>query len=399
METLPTVILKPGEADRIVAGHPWVYHNEILRLTQEVGDGEQVQVKDHRQRLLGTGFYNSKSKINVRLLDPDRVTPNQAFFEERIRAALAVRQRHLPGATSFRVVNAESDFLSGLIVDKYEDVLVVQISSLGMDKRKKVIIPALEQIFQPRAILERSDVASRKFEGLEEANGVLAGEPVEKVTVNLNGIKFETDLVAGHKTGMYLDQQTNYQAVSQFAKGGQVLDCFSFLGGFGLHAARAGAARVHLLDQSADAIAASERNAKANKLENCSFETVNVFDWLKTATAVKPHEKVIPRYDLIILDPPSFTRNRASVPDALRGYKEIHLRALKLLRPGGTLATFCCSHHVGPELFQDTLLSAAYDTRKVLRRVATYAQSPDHPIIPMIPETEYLKGFAFELVR
>jgi 23S rRNA (cytosine1962-C5)-methyltransferase len=399
METLPTVILKPGEADRIVAGHPWIYHNEILRLTQEIGDGEQVQVKDHRQRLLGSGFYNSKSKINVRLLDPERVTPNQAFFEERIRAALAVRQRHLPGATSFRVVNAESDFLSGLIVDKYEDVLVVQISSLGMDKRKKVIIPALENIFQPRAILERSDMASRKFEGLEEANGVLAGEVVEKVSVNLNGLKFETDLVAGHKTGMYLDQQANYQAVSQFAKGGQVLDCFSFLGGFGLHAARAGAKQVHLLDQSADAIAASERNAKANSLANCSFETVNVFDWLKTATAVKQYEKVIPRYDLIILDPPSFTRNRASVPDALRGYKEIHLRALKLLKPGGTLATFCCSHHVSTDLFQDSLLSAAFDTRKILRRVATYAQSPDHPVIPMIPETEYLKGFAFELVR
>ncbi len=399
METLPTILLRPGEADRIVAGHPWIYNNEILRLTQEIGDGEQVQVKDHRQRMLGTGFYNSKSKISVRLLAPDRITPNAAFFEERIRAALAVRTRHLPGATSFRVVNAESDFLSGLIVDKYEDVIVVQISSLGMDKRKKVIVEALEKVFKPRTILERSDVASRKFEGLEESNGVLAGEAVEKISVNLNGLKFETDLIAGHKTGMYLDQQANYQAVSQFAKGGNVLDCFSFLGGFGLHAARAGAAQVHLLDQSADAIAASERNAKTNNLANCSFETVNVFDWLKTKTAVKPHEKVIPRYDLIVLDPPSFTRNRASVPDALRGYKEIHLRALKLLKPGGTLATFCCSHHVSTELFQDSLLSAAFDTRHVLRRVATYAQSPDHPIIPMIPETEYLKGFAFELVR
>jgi 23S rRNA (cytosine1962-C5)-methyltransferase len=399
METLPTLLLKPGEADRIVAGHPWVYHNEILRLTQEIGDGDLVQVKDHRQRLLGTGFYNSKSKINVRLLSPERIAPNEAFFEERIRAALAIRQRHLPAATSFRVVNAESDFLSGLIVDKYEDILVVQISSLGMDKRKKVVLSALQKIFSPRAILERSDVASRKFEGLAEANGTLWGESVEKVSVNLNGLKFETDLVAGHKTGMYLDQQANYQAVSDFAKGGQVLDCFSFLGGFGLHAARAGAAHVRLLDQSADAIAASQRNAKTNGLENCSFEAINVFDWLKTATAVQPHERVIPRFDLIILDPPSFTRNRASVPDALRGYKEIHLRALKLLKPGGTLATFCCSHHVGTQLFLDSLLSAAFDTRHVLRRVATYAQSPDHPIIPMIPETEYLKGFAFEKVR
>ena len=400
IDTLPTVLLRPGEADRIVAGHPWIYNNEVLRLATPASDGDLVQVKDHRQRLLGTGFYNSRSKINVRLLAPDRIIPNEAFFEERIRAALAVRQRHLPHATSFRVVNAESDFLSGLIVDKYEDVLVVQISSLGMDLRKAHIVAALQKIFSPRAIAERSDVASRKFEGLQESNGVLFGEVTGPIAVNLNGIKFETDLVAGHKTGMYLDQQANYQAVSQFANGGQVLDCFSFLGGFGLHAARAGAAHVHLLDQSADAIAAAERNAQTNGLaDKCSFETVNVFDWLKLNTAVKPHERVIPRFDLIILDPPSFTRNRASVPDALRGYKEIHLRALKLLKPGGTLATFCCSHHVSPELFQDTLLSAAYDTRHILRRVATYAQSPDHPIIPMIPETEYLKGFAFEKVR
>jgi len=400
IDTLPTVTLKPGEADRILAGHPWVYQNEVLRVTDNVKDGEFVQVRDHHTRLLGAGFYNSKSKISVRILAPDRIRPNEEFFEERIRAALAVRQRHLPNATSFRVVNAESDFLSGLIVDKYEDVLVVQISSLGMDMRKAHIVAALQKIFSPRAIAERSDVASRKFEGLAESNGMLFGEQNGPVAVNLNGIKFETDLIGGHKTGMYLDQQANYQAVSQFAKGGNVLDCFSFLGGFGLHAARAGAAHVRLLDQSADAIAASERNAKENGLaDKCSFETVNVFDWLKLNTAVKPHERVIPRFDCIILDPPSFTRNRASVPDALRGYKEIHLRALKLLKPGGTLATFCCSHHVSPELFHDTLLSAAYDTRHILRRVATYAQSPDHPIIPMIPETEYLKGFAFEKVR
>jgi 23S rRNA (cytosine1962-C5)-methyltransferase len=399
MESLPTVLLKPGEADRLVAGHPWIYHGEIMRLTQPVADGELVQVKDHRQRLMGIGFFNSHSKINVRLLSPDRVEVKERFFEERIRTALEVRQRYLPTATSFRVVNAESDFLSGLIVDKYEDVLVVQISALGMDKRKSQIVAALTKIFSPRAILERSDVASRKFEGLAESNGVLLGEINGPVTVNLNGLKFETDLIGGHKTGMYLDQQANYQSVSQFARGGQVLDCFSFLGGFGLHAARAGAAQVRLLDQSADAIEASKRNATANGLANCEFETINVFDWLKANTAVKPHEKVIPRFNLIILDPPSFTRNRASVQDALRGYKEIHLRALKLLRAGGVLATFCCSHHVSEELFQDTLLSAAFDTRHILRRVATYAQSPDHPIIPMIPETQYLKGFAFELVR
>jgi 23S rRNA (cytosine1962-C5)-methyltransferase len=398
MDSIPTIILKPGEADRLIAGHPWIYTGEILRVTKPPADGEIVQVKDHRQRFLGTGFFNSKSKIHVRVLSPERIEVNESFFEERIRTALEVRRRYLTDATSFRVVNAESDFLSGLIVDKYEDVLVLQISSLGMDQRKAQIVAALQKVFSPRAIVERSDAASRKFEGLQETNEILAGEFSGKCLVNLNGLKFETDIREGHKTGMYLDQQANYHAVSRFAKAGQVLDCFSFLGGFGLHAARAGTGHVHLLDQSAQAIEASKRNAEANGLgEKCSFETVNVFDWLKAKTAVKPHEKVIPRFDLIILDPPSFTRNRASVPDALRGYKEIHLRALKLLKPGGVLATFCCSHHVNAELFQDSLLSAAYDTRKILRRVATYSQSPDHPIIPMIPETEYLKGFAYEL--
>jgi 23S rRNA (cytosine1962-C5)-methyltransferase len=400
MTSLPTVLLKPGEADRIVAGHPWIYKSSILRFTHPAADGDLVQVKDHRQRMLGTGFHNSRSKIAVRLLDPDRVEVNQAFFEARIRSALALRQRHLPHATSFRVVNAESDFLSGLIVDKYEDVVSLQISSLGMDRCKAAIVAALQTVLTPRAIVERSDLASRKFEGLEEASGVLAGTLAGPVGVRLNGIEFQVDLLGGHKTGMYLDQQASYQAVAQFAKGAQMLDCFSFLGGFGLHAAKAGAAHVHMLDQSEDAVAASLRNAKANGVAaSCSAEAVNVFDWLKAQTRTGPNEKLVPKFDLIVLDPPSFTRNRASVPDALRGYKEIHIRALKLLKAGGVLATFCCSHHVHATLFQDVILAAAFDARRVLRRVAAYSQSLDHPVIASIPETEYLKGFAFELVR
>ena len=401
METsLPTVLLRPGEADRIVGGHPWIYAGSVLRLTHAAADGSLVQVKDHRQRFLGVGFYNSKSKIMVRLLAPERVTVDAAFFEERIRAALAVRRKHLPNASSFRVVNAESDFLSGLIVDKYADVLVVQTSALGMDQRKAMIVEALQKIFSPRCIMERNDSAFRKFEGLADANGILSGTLSGPVAIELNGLKFGVDILAGHKTGLYLDQQVNYREVAALAKGAQVLDCFSFLGGFGLHAARAGAARVHFLDQSADAIEVSKRNAAANGLsEVCSFEAVNVFDWLKSHTAVKPHEKVIPRFDLIVLDPPSFTRSRSSVPDAMRGYKEIHLRALKLLKPGGTLATFCCSHHVDAVMFEAVILDAAFDALRTLRRVAIYSQSPDHPVLPAVPETEYLKGFAFEVVR
>jgi 23S rRNA (cytosine1962-C5)-methyltransferase len=394
------VIVRPGDADRILAGHPWIYAGSILRLTAPAADGDVVQIKDHRQRFLGVGFYNAKSKIQVRVLAPERVEVNRDFFIGRIRAALAVRQKHLPRATAFRVVNAESDFLSGLIVDKYAGVLVAQISSLGMEQRKPLIVEALQSIFSPRAIVEKSEASFRKFEGMAESNGLLAGALDGPVAVEINGLQFEVDIMAGHKTGLYLDQQKNYQAVAALAGGCQVLDCFSFLGGFALHCARAGAAHVHGLDQSPEAVAAAQRHAQRNGLaEKCSFEAANVFDWLKAQTAVKPHEKVIPKFDLIILDPPSFTRTRASIPDAMRGYKEIHLRALKLLRAGGVLATFCCSHHVDAVLFEAVIMEAAYDARHILRRLASCSQSPDHPILPAVKETEYLKGFIYEVAR
>jgi 23S rRNA (cytosine1962-C5)-methyltransferase len=402
MDTLPTVLLRPGEADRIVAGHPWVYQGSILRVTQPASDGALVQVKDHRQRLLGVGFYNSRSKIHVRMLAPERVTVDAAFFVDRVRAALDVRRRHLPEATCYRVVNAESDGLSGLIVDRYEDLFVVQMSSRGMDDRKVLILQALQTLFQPRVVVERNDAAFRKFEGMADANGVLVGELAGPVAVRLNGLTFEADLRAGHKTGLYLDQQVNYRLVAELigrTPGARVLDAFCFQGGFALHAARAGASQVHGLDQSAEAVATATRLAQTNGLgDRCTFEAGNAFDWLNAQTTTRPNEKLVPRFDAVILDPPSFTRTRSSVPDALRGYKEIHLRALKLLRPGGTLATFCCSHHVDARTFTDVILSAAYDARRILRRVAVYEQSPDHPVIPCIPETEYLKGFAFEVV-
>jgi 23S rRNA (cytosine1962-C5)-methyltransferase len=400
METLPTVLLKPGEADRIVAGHPWVYHSSIIRLTQPAEDGGVVQVKDHRQRLLGIGLYNSKSKIHVRMLARERVAIDRAFFDQRIQAALEFRRKHLPQATSFRVVNAESDFLSGLIVDKYEDVLVIQTAARGMNDRKDLVLAALQQLFSPRAVVERNDAAFRKFEGMTECNGLLAGQLDGPVPVRFHGLEFEADPMAGHKTGLYLDQQENYRLVGELlARQGarEVLDCFCFQGAFALHAAQAGATAVLGIDQSAEAVAVARRLAAANGMEQrCQFEAANVFDWFKSATP--PGTKTTPRFDAVVLDPPSFTRNRASVPDALRGYKEIHIRALRLIRTGGTLATFCCSHHVDGRTFLDVILSAAYDAHRVLRRTAIFSQSPDHPVVPSIPETEYLKGYAFEVV-
>lgn len=400
--TYPTVLLRPGEADRVVAGHPWVYAGAVLRVTRPVADGDPVQVKDHRQRFLGVGFHNSGSQLRVRLLSRVREPLDEAFFERRLREAWAVRERHLPGATSMRLVNAESDQLSGLIVDRYGDVLVMQTSSLGMDRRKKMIAGLLGRSFSPRAILERNDSAGRRFEGLPESQGWLAGKTEGDVAVELNGVRFQVDLLSGHKTGLYLDQQVNYARVAELIArmpGAQVLDAFSFIGGFGLHAARAGAGHVHFVDQSEEALAGAKRHAELNGVAaRCSFETANVFDWFKGRTQRGPHEQLVPPFDAVVLDPPSFTRSRAAVLDALRGYKEIHLRALKLLKPGGLLATFCCSHHVDAVTFQDVILAAAADAHRLLRRVASFQQSPDHPVLPAIPETEYLKGYAFEVV-
>ena len=388
----------------MLAGHPWVYEGSILRLTRTPEDGDVVQVKDHRRRLLGVGFFNSRSRIRVRVLSAERDELDEAFFERRLREALEHRRRFLPDATSYRLVNAEGDRLSGLIVDRYEDVLVVQMSSLGMERRKPLIVRLLQRLVSPRVILERNDMGARRFEGLPDASGILAGELSEAgqaaSPVNLNGLRFEANLTSGHKTGLYLDQQFNYRHVAAaFAPGARVLDAFCFVGGFSLHAARAGAASVVGVDQSEDAVGAARRLAAANGLsERCTFEAANVFDWLRAQAASDPADpsRVEPRFDLIILDPPSFTRNRASVPDALRGYKEIHLRALKLLSPGGVLATFCCSHHVDARTFEAAILEAAFDARRPLRRLATYGQALDHPILPAVPETEYLKGFAFE---
>jgi 23S rRNA (cytosine1962-C5)-methyltransferase len=403
MATLPTLFLKPGEAERIVAGHPWIFASSLQKSTQSIPDGEVVEVRDHRRRFLGLGFYNGRSQIVVRVLTtiPERI--DSAFFEKRIREAWALRQRHLPEVSSCRVVNAESDFLSGLIVDRYGDVLVVQITSLGMDRCRDTLVDVLNKVFSPRSILERSDSGARRFEGLEAAAGVLHGEPVELLTAVVGGLEYRIPWKAAHKTGLYLDQQFNQMAVGQFARGGDVLDTFTFIGGFALQAAHQGAKSVIGIDQSLEAVTAARLNAERNGLSKIArFEVGNVFDWLKAQTVddrrVTPPES-LGRFDLIILDPPSFTRTRAAVPNAMRGYKEIHLRALKLLRPGGVLATFCCSHHVPASLFEEAVLDAAFDCRRVLRRVASYQQSLDHPVVPSIPETQYLKGFAYEIAH
>lgn len=399
----PAVVLRQAEADRVVAGHPWVYERGIQKIQGSPENGGVVSILDPRRRFLGVGFFNARSRLRVRVLSHRNVPIDAAFFEQRLGEALVLRGRRFPGERSFRLVNAEGDFLSGLIVDKYEDVLVVQISSLGMEQRKELIFGALEKLVQPRAIVERGDIASRQFEGLPELAGVARGECGDEIAFELDGVRLVATPLSGQKTGFYLDQRTNHQLVAEEVTrrpGARVLDCFSSTGAFALRAARAGAASVLGLDQSKEAIATALRLAGENGVaERCVFEEANVFDWLKAHSVPGDGGESAEQFDVVVLDPPSFTRNRAAVPNALRGYKEIHVRALKLLRPGGLLATFCCSHHVDAGMFQDVILSAAFDVRRVLRRVAVCSQSLDHPVIPSIPETEYLKGYLFEVVR
>ncbi len=389
---IPILQLRAGEADRVRAGHPWIYQRSLQRPETPPTDGDWVELVDHRQRFLGRGFWHGTSKIAVRLLTHQREEPDAVFWRRKIQSALNHRAQVMPDATSLRLINSEADGLSGLIVDRYGDSLVLQITAAGIEQHRKLILEALKDFCEPACIVERNDVRARDFEGLPQGKGVLLGETTGPVAARLGNLTVSIDLLEGHKTGGYLDQQLNHQQVAAHCEGKRMLDCFTFQGGFALHAAKAGATEVLGLDQSEEAIAQARANAEANGLE-ATFETANVFDWLKQHSGRESRE-----FDVIILDPPSFTRNRASVPDALRGYKEIHLRALRMLPPGGLLATFCCSHHVNDDLFLDTILSAAADARKVLRLRETYSQSPDHPIIPAIRETEYLKGFLLEVL-
>ncbi len=406
MSQISTITLRPGTADRILAGHPWIYRGAIQNITQEPADGDMVQVRDHRRRFLGVGLFNAQSKISVRLLSRTKEEIDTRFFLRRLSAAQNHRQRLMPEATAYRLANAEGDELSGLIIDRYEDTCALQISSLGMAQRKPQIIDALKTLCQPDLIIERTDLASRRVEGLSTGTALERvdghSDPIVPKRLKMNGLTFSVDFHHGHKTGFYLDQQTNYQLASDLAASWgarRILDCFTYQGGFALHLAKRLEGSVLAIDQSQDAIARAEENASLNDLaDRCEFKTANVFDWLKEAQRSTRPDSAENKFDAIILDPPSFTRNRNSVRDALRGYKEIHLRALRLLRDRGLLFTYCCSHHVDADTFEEVVATAALDNRRCLRRIAAYGQAPDHPVIPTIPETQYLKGFAYELL-
>ena len=385
---MASIIVRPRA--RVFHGHDWVHDNEVLKITGKPEDGAVVGLKDQRDRFLGSAIYNSRSKIPARRFSRQRQDLDADFFRRRITMASEYRDKLGLDPRARREVWSESDGLPGLILDRYGDCAVLQTLTLAMDQRQDLIADAIEEILKPSCLIARNDAPVRKAEGLELHTTILRGQAPGPMEVTLAGIEFGIELPGGQKTGLYLDQADNYALVAQHAQGKRVLDCFSNQGGFALACAKAGASEVTALDISADACAAIEANAQRNNVRLNVTET-NVFDWLKSATTRGD------KYDLIILDPPSFTRDRARLNDALRGYKEIHLRAAQLLDNGGLLATFCCSHHVSDAIFLDVIADAMVDAKKTARLRASYTQRPDHPVILGLPESSYLKGHLLEM--
>lgn len=386
MEPLHTVTLKPGEEDRLLAGHPWIYRNEVEGWPPSVEPGDLVDVVDSRGRVLGRGYLNPRSTLAIRLLTRDRVPITQDFFTHRIRQAQAWRKKIVGERSAYRVVHGEADGLPGLIVDRYGDALAIQILTAGMDRRRDLIVKALQEILTPKTIVARNDSPMREREGLVRERAVLFGALRPQLVVQVNGLDVAVNLLDGQKTGLFLDQIDNYRLLERLADGAETLDCFCYTGLWGLHAARYGAARVTGLDQSAPAIAQATALAERNGLAGrCAYRVGNVFDELKE------RDRRRESFDLIILDPPAFVKRRDRVADAVAGYKEINLRAMRLLRPGGCLVTCSCSHHLSAEQFRRILLDAAGDVRRTVRLVAQGAQGRDHPVLLGMPESEYLK--------
>ena len=373
---------------RVFHGHEWVYATEIKKSFGNPQPGDVITLKDFRDRPLGSAIYNPQSQIVARRFSRRKQDLDLDFFTRRIRQAFEYRQRSGIDPLLCRVVWSESDGIPGLVVDRYGEHLAVQTLTLAMDLRLDLIRDALVEVFAPQSIVLRNDSPSRKAEGMEPFIGMLHGENPGAFSVRANGLVFEIDLLDGQKTGLYLDQLESHARVARLAEGRRVLDCFTNQGGFALACAMAGAAKVTAVDVSATACEAARNNAALNGLAIDVIEH-NVFDFLKHAT---------PEYDLIILDPPSFTRNKKTLMDAMRGYKEIHLRSLKLLSKGGILSTFCCSHHASRELFLENIADASVDAKKSLRLLEEHGQRADHPVLISIPETGYLKGITAEVI-
>jgi 23S rRNA (cytosine1962-C5)-methyltransferase len=390
----PALRLVPRQTHRCLGGHPWVFRSELEPAgLAGLADGDEVVVIDGRGRPLGRGWYSAHSQIAIRLCTRGDAALDESFLRHRLEAAIAHRRLTLPGREALRLVSSEGDLLPGLVVERYADRLVVQALTGGIERRLDAIVALLHDLCHPTQIVERSDGRGRELEGLPERRRVLHGPDDTQVRVALGAVELDVDLLDPHKTGAYLDQVEAHRALAAWTpRGGRIADVFAHRGGFALHLLAAGAGSAVAVDQSAaglaDAAAAAVRQGRT--LETA---TADAFAWLRGQVAAGV------TYDLIVLDPPAFARTRTAVPGALRGYRDLHLQALRLLRPGGRLASWSCSSHVGADEFLATACDAAAELRRTLRHDADFGQPPDHPWLPAAPETRYLKGFLVGVIE
>ena len=380
---MQTVKLKSKEERRILRGHPWVFSNELQTVPAGLPPGAIVDVIDHAGRFIGRGYFNPHTLIAVRILTRTQEEIDVGFFRRKISAARALRET-LGFGDSFRAVFGEGDGLPGLIVDKYADTLVVQSSTAGIDHLLDIILSALQDVYSPRAVVLRNDTASREVEGLAQEKKVIHGAISGPVVIEESGITYSVDVLEGQKTGFFFDQRENRQALKDLVRGRRTLDCFCYVGAWSLNAARFGASEVVGLDSSQKALDLAAANAAQNGL-SARFIPVDVFDELRKLE--KQHE----RFGCIILDPPAFVKSGAKVREGLKGYKEINLRAMKLLEPGGALVTCSCSHHVDQDLFKEMLIDSAYAAGRQARLLEMRSQARDHPMLLAARETQYLK--------
>ena len=382
MASVPIVKINGRAAKRLQQGHLWIYSSDVLRASGAQG-GDVVEMLDERGNALGYAFYSEASQITLRWCAPAGDPPDDAYWRSRLVQAERYRRQIVEGSDAYRLVFSEGDLLSSLIIDRYGDHFVLQTLSQGADRLKETWVALLQELYAPASISERNDASVRKLEQLPQQNGVLAGSLPPEVTIRMNGVEFGLDLLGGQKTGAFLDQRENYAAAARYARG-HVLDAFTFAGGFALHMAPR-VTEVLAVDISQDAVALAGRNAARNGIANVEVMAANVFDLLREL------EQERARFDTIVLDPPAFTKGKASLESAYRGYKDINLRALRLLNPGGILVTCSCSYHMTEERFLEMLADARADARRPLRIIEQRLQARDHPILLGVPETKYLK--------
>ena len=383
------IVVKPRA--RILHGHDWVFSSEVLKVFGNPTDGDVISLKDGRDHLIGSAIYNSKSQIVARRFSRRKQDLDVDLFKRRMAQAAEYRARRGIDPTFCRIVWSESDGLPGVIVDRYGEHFVLQTLTLAMDMRRELIAQTIVDLFGAVSIVERNDAPVRKAEGLETRTGVLRGEATSKIKIDINGIKLDVDLLHGQKTGFYLDQKDNYGIVARLARDRRTLDCFTNQGAFALACASAGASEVTGVEANAESLEAARENAESNQLRVRWIEE-DVFQFLRGA------EKGELQYDLIVLDPPSFTKTKIGLRDAMRGYRELHVRAFKLLSRDGVLATFSCSHHVSENAFSQMVADALVDARRSARRLRRFEQAFDHPVLLTLPETEYLKGILLEMM-